>query len=74
MRTNGGGAKKKMSTRNNKMTTNSNKGVKRHIENTKVEHDLNFFREIEGTETLKIKDVGYNVEKHQETNKGYCEL
>ncbi len=56
------------------MTTNSNKGVKRHIENTKVEHDLNFFREIEGTETLKIKDVGYNVEKHQETNKGYCEL
>jgi hypothetical protein len=47
---------------------------KRHIENTKVEHDLNFFREIEGTQMLKIKGVGYNVEKHQEINKGYCEL
>ncbi len=44
---------------------------KRHIENSKVEHDLNFFRGIEGTEMLRIKGVGYNVRKHQERNKGH---
>jgi hypothetical protein len=46
---------------------------KKHIENTKIEHDLNFFWKIEATKMLRIKGVGYNVGKHQEINKGHCE-
>jgi hypothetical protein len=46
---------------------------KKHIENTKIEHDFKKIREIEGTQTLRIKGVGYNVGKHQEINKRHCE-
>jgi hypothetical protein len=56
-----------MLTRDNKMTTRNNRGVEKHIGNTKgVNLNMKnfFFHAIEGIKTLKIEGIGYNVGRH----------
>ncbi len=49
------------------MTTRNNRGVEKHIENTKgvkLNMKISFFQAIKGIKTLKIKGIGYNVGRH----------
>ncbi len=56
-----------MLTRNDKITTINNKGVRRHIENIKgVKLNMKnfFFQAIEDIKSFKIESIEYNVGGH----------
>jgi len=68
----GNNKKKGMLTRNDKMTTNDNMGVKKRHQNTKNMLDTNiFFSSNRGHEMLRVEGIGHNVGGYQEIHRSH---